>query len=69
MMLFVLCPISLLQSRFLCYKVGFFHYRVDLFTTESVSLLQSRFLYYRVDLFTTEPISLLQSREGPLDNV
>ena len=54
--------ISLLQSRFL-------YYRLDFITTESTSLLtdaisfaQSRFLYYRVDFVFTEPISLLQSR-------
>ena len=34
----------------------------DFFTTESISLLQSRFLYYRVDFCTTESILVLQSR-------
>ena len=43
----------LLQSRF-------FHYRIDLFTTELISLLQSRFLYYRIGFFTAESIPLLQ---------
>ena len=43
--------------------------RIDFFTTESISLLQSRFLllqsrflYYRIVFFTTESVSLLQSR-------
>ena len=39
-----------------------FYYRVDFFTTESISSLQNRFPYYGVDFFTTESISLLQSR-------
>ena len=69
---FVLSSIFLPQSRFLCYRVDFFYYRVDFFTTESFSLLQSRFpllrlqqsrlLYWRVIFFTTESVSLVQSR-------
>ena len=47
--------ISLLQGRFL-------YYRVDFFTTGSISLLQGRFLYYSVDFFTAESISRLQGR-------
>ena len=41
--------ISLLQSRFL-------DYRIDFFITDPMNLLQNRFLYYRVDFFIKESI-------------
>ena len=32
----------------------------DFFTTESISLLQSRFLHYKVDFFTTEGVMTIE---------
>ena len=48
--------ISLLQDRFLYYRLNFFTTESISLLTESISLAQSRFLYYRVDFFTTEPM-------------
>ena len=36
-------------------------YRFDFFSTESISLLQNRYLYLRIEFFTTEPVSLSQN--------